>query len=110
MVIIDSAPVSPVADTRLLAAAVDGILVVSRANLTRPPLLRGCLSVLDQAGGRVVGVVLNAFEPGLLSRYGKYGHYYYYHKDAYYQGTGKSHGQPSTHEPADGRQGSSVIS
>jgi len=110
MVIVDSAPVSPVADTRLLAKAADGILVVSRANLSRPPLLRGCLNVLEQAGGRVVGVVLNAFEPGLLSRYGKYGHYYYYHKDGYYQGAGKSQDQRAGHLPADGPPGPSVVS
>jgi len=69
-IVVDLAPVLPIADTRVLARNVDGIVMVVRAGVTpREIVQRG----IDAVGGdRVLGVVLNGTEsamPKWLQRY-----------------------------------------
>ncbi len=84
VVVVDTAPVGPVADTLPLAARADAVVVVARAGQTRRSGLQRALESLQPTGGPVVGVVLNDFRPGALGRYGPYGYYYYYYKKGYY--------------------------
>ena len=60
LVLIDCPPVLPVADASLLATLTDGVLLVIRANQTRKSLALETLQGLNQAGAKVIGVVLNA--------------------------------------------------
>ncbi len=67
-VILDSAPLLPVADSSLLAEMVDGIVLVVRAGQT--PSVTAQRACQELQGRNVVGVVLNAVGP--LHAYGAY--------------------------------------
>jgi capsular exopolysaccharide synthesis family protein len=60
VVIIDSPPLLPVADTRVLLrlAEVDGAIAVGRAGFSRRDRLRAATQVLEQSGKRVFGLVI----------------------------------------------------
>jgi len=60
VVIVDSPPLLPVADTRVLLrlAEVDGVIVVGRAGFSRRDRLRLAVRVLEQSGKRVFGLVI----------------------------------------------------
>jgi capsular exopolysaccharide synthesis family protein len=73
-VVIDSPPVLPIPDTRLLAELIDGFLVVVAANKTPRRLLEETLTLLGPS--KILGLVFNS-EMYRHSRYGKY--YYAYH-------------------------------
>ena len=60
LVIIDSPPVLPVADTTILAAGVDGVLLLLRAGHARSQPTRHAVEVLRQTRTHLIGVVLNA--------------------------------------------------
>lgn len=70
-VIIDGAPLLPVADSIVASRWADGVLLVSRAGYTRVSDIRACAKELASARAAIVGVVLNDVEKG--------GSYYYYH-------------------------------
>jgi capsular exopolysaccharide synthesis family protein len=77
MVIFDSAPVLAVADNLILASLVDGVVLVVRAGLTQRRDLERAKNAIEQAGGRILGVVLNQVSPRETRRYyGRYGAYY----------------------------------
>ena len=59
VVIIDSPPVLPLADSLILAASVDGVLLVVGSRLTTRRGLARAREVMDHAGARVIGAVLN---------------------------------------------------
>lgn len=59
-VVVDSAPILPVADAAVLAPAVDGVLLVLRAGKSRREAAQQAVERLHQAGANLVGVVLNA--------------------------------------------------
>ena len=69
-IVMDMAPVLPVADTRVLAKMVDGIVMVVRAGVTPREIVA---RAIDAVGNdRVLGVVLNGTEmamPKWLQRY-----------------------------------------
>lgn len=71
MVLIDSPPVLPVADTPILASQADGVLLVLRSGSTRNQHARDALHRLRQVGAPILGVVLNDV-PGLNHSYYKY--------------------------------------
>jgi capsular exopolysaccharide synthesis family protein len=73
-IIIDSPPVLPIPDTRLLAELIDGFIVVVAANKTPRKLLEETLALLGPV--KILGLVFNS-EMYRHSRYGKY--YYAYH-------------------------------
>ncbi len=64
MVIFDTTPVLPVADTRALALAADVVLVIARSGTSSRTALAETLDILRQPGKARVEVVLNGFEPG----------------------------------------------
>lgn len=81
LVLLDSPPILPVSDARILAGRADGVLVVVAAQAEKPAVLRGALQTLQFAGASILGIVLNhAVES--LARSG-----YEYHR---VRGAGKS--------------------
>ena len=58
-VIIDSAPVLPVADTLLMARKVDGVLMSVMRDVSELPAVKDALAQLALVGTRVLGVVIN---------------------------------------------------
>ncbi len=70
-VVIDGPPVLGVADSLALAPMVDGVIVVADAKKGTRASVAAAANQLDHVGGRVVGGVLNGFEPtGAAARYG----------------------------------------
>ncbi len=58
IVLIDAPPVADVADSRAIAARVDGVLLIVAQGKTRRPQAERALAVLEQVGAQVLGVVL----------------------------------------------------
>jgi capsular exopolysaccharide synthesis family protein len=71
IVVIDSAPVLPVADSLVMARITDGAVVVGRANSTRRGLLKKAIESIDAVGASVLGLVLNGVK-GSQAGYGSY--------------------------------------
>lgn len=82
-VIIDSAPILAVSDTLLMAPYVQTISIVVRANKTPRNAIHRALTLLDTAGNRPAGIVLNR-----LPRRRGAGYYYYYASHGYGEGNG----------------------
>ena len=59
VVVIDTPPLLPVADPAALAGRSDGVVVVARAGKTDRRRLQEAAQVVERAGGRLLGVVLN---------------------------------------------------
>lgn len=62
LIVLDSPPIVPIADSCILAGMADGVLIVVRARQTRSELFRRAVENLGDAN--VVGVVLNDVEYG----------------------------------------------
>jgi Mrp family chromosome partitioning ATPase/capsular polysaccharide biosynthesis protein len=77
VVIFDTAPLGPIADTLPLAAQCDAIVAVARAGLTRRAALQPVLEGLRQVGRPLLGIILNDLRPQPLSRYGRSSYYSY---------------------------------
>ncbi|MBC2906877.1 polysaccharide biosynthesis tyrosine autokinase [Streptomyces cupreus] len=75
VVIVDTAPLLPVADTIGLAPLAQGTLLVVRASKTNHDQVRTAVEALDRVGGRVLGTVFNMTVPPKGDRYGMYGAY-----------------------------------
>jgi capsular exopolysaccharide synthesis family protein len=74
-VVIDAPPVLGVADARLLASLADGVVLTARAGRSQGPLVRAARMSLASAGANILGTVLNATEPDLVTAY--LGEHYY---------------------------------
>ncbi len=74
VVLIDSPPVVAVTDAAILAAEVDGVLLVVAANASRIDLARKAKELLFNVKANVVGTVLNMVEEDGSDYY----YYYYY--------------------------------
>jgi non-specific protein-tyrosine kinase len=59
IVIIDSPALVPTTDAEAMAGAVDGVLVVVKADKTDRPALAQMRQRLERVGARVIGAVLN---------------------------------------------------
>jgi len=88
VVVVDSPPLLPVADTRVLLrlAAVSGVILVGRAGVSRRDRVRAAGRVLAQSGRRVFGLVVTDVRLSTGSSY------YYY---------GQEPGQPGARPPQD---------
>jgi capsular exopolysaccharide synthesis family protein len=75
VVVIDSPPLLPVADTRVLLrlAGVNGVVLVGRAGVSRRDRVRGAARVLAQSGTRVFGIVITDVRASQDSSYYYYG-------------------------------------
>jgi capsular exopolysaccharide synthesis family protein len=66
-IVLDTAPLVPFPDCRVIGKWVDGFVVVVNANRTPKKLLEEGLAIMDQA--KVVGLVFNGDERSLSARY-----------------------------------------
>jgi capsular exopolysaccharide synthesis family protein len=71
IVIVDSPPLLPVADTRVLIRMpeIDGVVVVSRAGVSQRDRARAARRILDQSTRRVFGLVITGVKESLGSDY-----------------------------------------
>ncbi|MFN2489079.1 MAG: polysaccharide biosynthesis tyrosine autokinase [Actinomycetota bacterium] len=84
LVLIDSAPSLPVADTSILASHVGGVIVVLDATRTARSAGAHVQEQLVRVGANILGTVLNAFDPSsamYASYYGSDGYYSSYRAD-----------------------------
>ncbi len=81
VIIIDSSPFL-VSDAMILAAKVDGVLLVVRPGHTHKEMARAMLEKVTRAGANIVGVVLNRIPIRQIGYYSDYRYYspYYYSK------------------------------
>jgi capsular exopolysaccharide synthesis family protein len=75
VVIVDTAPLLPVADTIGLAPLAQGTLLVVRASKTNRDQVRTAVEALERVGGRILGTVFNMTVAPKSDRYGAYGEY-----------------------------------
>jgi capsular exopolysaccharide synthesis family protein len=70
-VIVDSPPLLPVADTRVLVRMpeIDGVIVVARAGVSQRDRARAARRILDQSARRVFGLVITGAKASLDSDY-----------------------------------------
>jgi capsular exopolysaccharide synthesis family protein len=79
LIILDSPPIVPIADSHVLAALADGVVIVVRARQTRRELFRRAIQSLSTAN--VLGVVLNDVEYGDTRYAYAYRHYQRHYVD-----------------------------
>jgi capsular exopolysaccharide synthesis family protein len=77
VVLLDSPPILPVADTLSLRDQVDGFLFLYRTGLTPHPMMRQALEEVGEE--KVLGVVLNGVKPQKQKYYERYYGKYYQH-------------------------------
>jgi len=75
--VIDSPPVLPVTDAMILSTFVDGVAFVVESGVTARGAVARARRVLENAGARILGLVLNKVDVRHNGYYGYYGHYYY---------------------------------
>jgi Mrp family chromosome partitioning ATPase len=74
-VVLDAPPLLAFAETLPLAAAVDGVAVVTRAGYSSTESVGALLAALESVNARVIGVVLNRFRQNRRDYY--YGERHY---------------------------------
>lgn len=74
MVIYDMPPVNAVTDAQILAAKVDGVVVVVRPGVAEKAAVLHAKELLDRVQANVLGVVLNGVEPSPDRAYSYYGY------------------------------------
>jgi succinoglycan biosynthesis transport protein ExoP len=81
-IIIDTPPVHAVSDALIMASLCDATVLVVKADHTRSEAIKLTLAKLNQARGKVFGVILNQFNIKDAQRYqGDYGYYQAYGAD-----------------------------
>ena len=78
-VVIDSPPLLNVADSRILATLVEGVVLVLKGGVTPRELARRAKTYASDVGARVIGVVLNNID----LNDGGYAYYRHYRYDSY---------------------------
>jgi capsular exopolysaccharide synthesis family protein len=82
-IVIDSPPIASFTDGVLIAAMVDGVLLVVHAGKSSRGIVRRSRQLLQEVGAKIFGVVLN--NANLRSQDGYYYYQSYYHQ-SYYRG------------------------
>jgi capsular exopolysaccharide synthesis family protein len=80
MVLLDSPPISSLADASVLGAIVDGVLFIVKVNMANRDLIEKAKAQLETVGANIIGVVLNDVD---VKRDGYYRYYYYYNYEYY---------------------------
>ena len=83
--VVDSAPLLMVTDATILSRLVDGVVLVVESGVTARRALVRAHKILESAGGRILGTVLNKWDQRDEGYYSGYGSYYYgaYHSSYY---------------------------
>jgi capsular exopolysaccharide synthesis family protein len=87
MVVIDTPPMLNMSDARVIARHADGVVLVARANKTSRDSIKDAYRRFLSDGTRLLGTVLNDWNPKKSRRYG---YYSYYDKYKQYYGDSKS--------------------
>lgn len=87
LVLLDTAPVLPIADTRILVSQVDSVLVFCRWRSTSRRALESALAILGRAGAPIAGISLTLVDLAKQSRYGYGDPVFYYRKYKDYYAT-----------------------
>jgi len=82
IVLLDSPPISSLADASVLGSMVDGVLFIVKANMASRDLIEKAKDQLQTVGANIIGVVLNDVD---VKRDGYYRYYYYYNYEYYGQ-------------------------
>jgi tyrosine-protein kinase Etk/Wzc len=93
-IVIDTPPVLAVTDATILSRIVDGVVLVAQCGGTSIAALQRTRRTLDNAGARILGVVLNKYDhrqQGYSYGYYCYGHYYQNYGSAYGQSGSSDH-------------------
>ena len=80
MIVIDSPPVSAVADPLILSRMVDGVVMAVRSNQTEKNQVIHCRSRLSEMDANILGAIVNRLDV----RKSGYGYYYYYDYNSVY--------------------------
>lgn len=99
-VMFDSPPLGAVTDAAILAAQLDGVIVVVKSQSTTREALRVTARQLNDVGARVLGAVFNDVDLS-HGRYGE-GTYYYYRREGYYTSDTDDHGDGGSGSKPDG--------
>lgn len=93
LIILDTPP-CVVADPIILAAKVDGVVLVIEPGKTKIGTAQVVIEQLQRAGARIIGVVLNPISHRRSNYYTKYQYYStYYSSDSYHHGSGNGTGK-----------------
>jgi capsular exopolysaccharide synthesis family protein len=85
--VLDTAPLLLVTDATILSRLVDGVVLVVESGVTARRALVRAHKILESAGGRILGSVLNKWDARDEGYYSGYGSYYYaYDRSSYYRG------------------------
>jgi capsular exopolysaccharide synthesis family protein len=79
LVVLDAAPLLGFADPLEMAAAVDGVVVVTRAGQTTRKAVAGVLAALTRLRANTLGIVLNEVHQDTSESYSYYSHYAKYY-------------------------------
>jgi polysaccharide biosynthesis transport protein len=92
-VLVDTPPILAMADTPILASLVDGLVLVTAADVTPRPAVLRAVDQIHKVNGKVVGVVLNKVN---LERNAYYYSQYYgeYYRSYYAEKPGKESSEP----------------
>jgi tyrosine-protein kinase len=99
VVLLDSPPTVALSDTAVLAAQVDGVLLVLDAGVTRRDVARRAVEALQRVDAHIVGALLNR----MPTRGGDY-YTYYYHYGYDYGSDGRRNGGSAGEPGGNGRR------
>jgi Mrp family chromosome partitioning ATPase len=89
-VVVDSPPLLLMTDATILSTLVDGVVLVVEGGVTARGAVFRARKILESAGGKILGTVVNKFDvrrDGYYGYYGYYGSYYHgYYRSHYYGG------------------------
>jgi capsular exopolysaccharide synthesis family protein len=80
LVVLDAPPLLGFAEPLQMATAVDGVVVVARAGVTRRKAVASVLATLGRLRAKVIGLVLNEVHKELSDSYYYYGYYRSYYR------------------------------
>ena len=101
VLVIDSAPVTVVSDSAIVASRVDGVLLVVKAGSTRNEMLQNATDALAQVDAHILGAVLNEVKANESGYYYNYGQRYGY-TNAYSNAYTNAHNQTTALSVSDG--------
>ena len=92
--VLDTAPLLLVTDATILSRLVDGVVLVVESGVTARRALVRAHKILESAGGRILGSVLNKWDERDEGYYSGYGTYYYAYDRSYYRSKDRQGGNP----------------
>ncbi len=90
VIIIDTSPVMPVIDAKVLIDSVDSVVLIVKWDETSREIVGDAIKSLGVPHEKFAGVVLNAMDMKRMSHYGSYGYGKYYSKYPHYYGSTES--------------------